>query len=91
MIPDALAGGFADTIPLQIFGRRMAQGVYSPILGELGLMLKDLGAVDDLARRHETDLPMTKAALDIYRRARDLGILHEDLAAVFSLYSNPLS
>ena len=32
MIPDALAGGFADSIPLQIFGRRMAQGVYSPIL-----------------------------------------------------------
>jgi len=91
MIPDALAGGFADSIPLQIFGRRMAAGVYSPILGELALMLKDLSAVDDLARRHATELPMTSAALEIYRRARELGKLHEDLAAVFSLYPNPRS
>jgi 3-hydroxyisobutyrate dehydrogenase len=89
ILPEALAGGFADSIPLQIFGRRMAQGVYSPILGELALMLKDLSAVDDLARRHETELPMTSAALEIYRRARDLGKLHEDLAAVFSLYPKP--
>lgn len=91
MIPEALAGGFADSIPLQIFGRRMAQGVYSPILGELALMLKDLGAVDDLARRHDIELPMTSAALAIYRRARDLGKLHEDLAAVFSMYPIPRS
>lgn len=88
MIPDALAGGFADSIPLQIFGRRMAAGVYSPILGELALMLKDLSAVDDLAQRHATELPMTGAALDVYRRARELGKLHEDLAAVFTLYPN---
>ena len=54
-------------------------------------MLKDLSAVDDLAQRHETDLPMTRAALELYRRARDLGKLHEDLAAVFSLYPNPRS
>ena len=91
MIPGALAGGFADSIPLQIFGPRMARGVHSPILGELALMLKDLSAVDELARRHATDLPMTDAALDIYRRARELGKLHEDFAAVFSLYPEPFS
>src|SRR5208337_2592364 len=49
MIPDALAGGFADSLPLQIFGRRMAAAVTTPVLGELALMLKDLSAVDELA------------------------------------------
>jgi 3-hydroxyisobutyrate dehydrogenase len=89
MIPDALAGGFADSIPLQIFGRRMAQGVYSPILGELSLMLKDLDAVDELARNHDSELPMTRAALEIYRSADERGLSHQDLAALFKLYSRP--
>jgi 3-hydroxyisobutyrate dehydrogenase len=89
-IPDALAGGFADSIPLQIFGRRMAQGTYSPILGELALMLKDLSAVDELARSHDNELPMMRAALDVYRRARDRGLLREDLAALYTLYSKPV-
>ena len=86
-IPDALAGGFADSIPLQIFGRRMAQGTYTPILGELALMLKDLTAVDELARGHGNELPMTHAALAVYLRARDRGLLREDLAALYRLYS----
>jgi len=87
MIPAALAGGFADSIPLQIFGRRMAESVYTPILGELALMLKDLGAVDELARAHGEDLPMTRAALEVYRRVRERGLLHEDLAALDQLYA----
>jgi 3-hydroxyisobutyrate dehydrogenase len=87
VIPDALAGGFADSLPMQIFGRRMAHGVTTPILGELALMLKDLSAVDELARSHERELPMTRAALDIYRRAAQRGLLHQDLAALISLYS----
>ena len=86
-IPDALAGGFADSIPLQIFGRRMAQGTYTPILGELALMLKDLTAVDELARSHDNELPMTHAALEVYLQARDRGLLREDLAALYRLYS----
>ena len=89
-IPDALAGGFADSIPLQIFGRRMAQGTYTPILGELALMLKDLSAVDELARSHDNELPMMRAALEVYRRARDRGLLREDLAALYTLYSKPV-
>jgi 3-hydroxyisobutyrate dehydrogenase len=88
-IPDALAGGFADSIPLQIFGRRMAQGNYTPILGELALMLKDLSAVDELARSHDNKLPMMRAALEVYRRAGDRGLLREDLAALYTLYSKP--
>ena len=72
-IPQALAGGFADSIPLQIFGLRMAQGVFTPVLGELALMLKDLTAVQDLARDQGAVLPMTLAALGIYHKAAERG------------------
>jgi 3-hydroxyisobutyrate dehydrogenase len=89
-IPQALAGGFADSIPLQIFGRRMAQGVFTPVLGELALMLKDLSAAEELAREHGSVLPMTLAALEVYHRAAERGLMHEDLAALFKLYAeNP--
>ncbi|HTV95122.1 MAG TPA: NAD(P)-dependent oxidoreductase [Steroidobacteraceae bacterium] len=87
-IPQALAGGFADSIPLQIFGPRMAQGTFTPVLGELALMLKDLSAVEDLAGEHGSALPMTQAALEIYREAAKRGLIHEDLAALFKLYAN---
>lgn len=86
-IPGALAGGFADSIPLQIFGQRMAQGVFMPVLGELALMLKDLSAAEDLARKHGSTLPMTRAALEVYRRAAAHGLIHEDLSALFKLYA----
>lgn len=89
MIPDALAGGFADSLPLQIFGRRMAAAVTTPVLGELALMLKDLSAVDELARTLEREVPLTRTALAIYRRAREQGLIRRDLAALIELYSSP--
>lgn len=85
-VPDALRGGFADSLPLQIFGRRMAEGVVLPVLGELGLMLKDLRGVDDLAARHHSELPLARATLGIYRRAEAQDMLRRDLAALISLY-----
>ena len=85
-LPEALAGGFADSLPLQIFGRRMAEAITTPVLGELGLMLKDLSAAEALARSESVELPMTRAALEIYQRARDRGLIHQDIAALFSLY-----
>jgi 3-hydroxyisobutyrate dehydrogenase len=86
IVPDALAGGFADSLPLQIFGRRMAAGVVAPVLGELKMMLKDLRAVEDLAGIKQCRLPLMAAALDVYRRAGEAGMLHQDLAALISMY-----
>src|ERR1044072_2584364 len=49
-LPEALAGGFADSIPLQLFVPRMVQGIHSPPLGHIATMLKDLDTVADVAR-----------------------------------------
>jgi 3-hydroxyisobutyrate dehydrogenase-like beta-hydroxyacid dehydrogenase len=86
IVPQALAGGFADSLPLQIFGTRMAAGVTTPVLGELKLMLKDLRAIENLAGINRCELPLMAAALDIYRRAGEAGMLHQDLAALIDLY-----
>jgi 3-hydroxyisobutyrate dehydrogenase len=86
IVPEALAGGFADSLPLQIFGRRMAAGVTIPVLGELNLMLKDLRAVERLAGIKRCHLPLMAAALDVYRHAGEAGILKQDLAALISMY-----
>jgi 3-hydroxyisobutyrate dehydrogenase len=88
-VPDALAGGFADSLPLQIFGKRMAAGLTSPVLGELRLMLKDIDAVADLAQTSHCDLPLMNAAREVYRRAGACGLLRADLAALLSLYPAP--
>lgn len=87
LLPDALTGGFADSIPLQIFGRRMASRSHDPKLGELSLMLKDLDAVDELAEERALRLPLAAAALAVYRRAGREGLLKEDLSALIALYA----
>jgi 3-hydroxyisobutyrate dehydrogenase len=87
MLPDALSGGFADSIPLQIFGRRMASRTRDPKLGELSLMLKDLNGVEELAQERGVRLPLAAAALAVYRRAAGEGLLQEDLSALIALYT----
>jgi 3-hydroxyisobutyrate dehydrogenase len=88
MVPDALTGGFADSLPMQIFGRRMAEGITLPMLGELGLMLKDLSAIDELARLEQCRLPLMSSAMQIYRQAAERGLARKDLATLVSLYQS---
>jgi 3-hydroxyisobutyrate dehydrogenase-like beta-hydroxyacid dehydrogenase len=67
----------------------MAEGVRSPVLGELSLMLKDLTMVEEVMRQHGRDLPLIRVALEVYRRAAREGLLREDLAALSTLYLGP--
>ena len=67
-LPEALKGGFADSLPLQIFGARMASRTFEPSLGAASLMLKDLGNAADLAAQLGVALPMVERALERYRR-----------------------
>ena len=42
LLAEALGGGFADSVPLQIFGPRFASRQYEPLTGHIYTMLKDL-------------------------------------------------
>ena len=69
-LPEALAGGFADSIPLQLFVPRMVQGIYSPPLGHIATMLKDLDTVVDVARTTSSPVPMSALAAQLFRRGQ---------------------
>jgi len=68
-LPEALAGGFADSIPLQLFVPRMVQGIHSPPLGHIHTMLKDLDTVVDVAHDTQTPVPMAALAAQLFRMA----------------------
>ena len=67
LLPQALAGGFADSKPLQLFLPRMAQGIHHPPIGHTYTMLKDLDSVVELARQTGTPVPMTAVASQMFR------------------------
>lgn len=69
-LPEALAGGFADSIPLQLFVPRMVQGIHSPPLGHIATMLKDLDTVIDVAHDTSSPVPMVALAAQLFRMAK---------------------
>lgn len=66
-LPEALRGGFADSIPLQLFVPRMVDGIHDPPLGHAATMLKDLDTVLEVARASLTPVPMTSLAAQLFR------------------------
>lgn len=65
-LPDALAGGWADSLPLQIIGSRMAAGIVEPTIVSIGTYVKDLALVLDSAEQ----LPqLATRASEIYAAA----------------------
>ena len=69
-LPEALAGGFADSIPLQLFVPRMVQGIHSPPMGHIATMLKDLDTAVEVAHDTSTPVPMASLAAQLFRLAK---------------------
>lgn len=67
MLPVALKGGFADSLPLQVFGPRMAARQFRPPLGAAAIMLKDLENAAEVAKQNSVPLPMARTAAELYR------------------------
>jgi 3-hydroxyisobutyrate dehydrogenase len=84
-LPEALAGGFADSIPLQLFVPRMVQGVHSPPLGHIATMLKDLDTIADVAQATSTPVPMATLAGQIFRLAKAARGADADALEIYKL------
>jgi 3-hydroxyisobutyrate dehydrogenase len=67
MLPEALKGGFADSLPLQVFGARMAARTFEPSIGAVSIMLKDLENAAAVAKEKIVPLPMARTAAELYR------------------------
>ena len=84
-LPEALKGGFADSLPLQIFGARMASRTFEPKIGAASLMLKDLTNAADLAAQLGVELPMVQRALERYRKLQAAGELEREPSVLVEL------
>jgi len=84
-LPEALAGGFADSIPLQLFVPRMVQGIHSPPLGHVATILKDLDAVVDVAQQTSTPVPMAALASQLFRMAKTSRGAEADALEIYKL------
>jgi 3-hydroxyisobutyrate dehydrogenase len=84
-LPEALKGGFADSLPLQIFGARMAARTFEPSLGAASLMLKDLENAAAVAKEHTVPLPMAHAAAELYRLLAAQGKGEKEISTLIDL------
>lgn len=84
-LPEALTGGFADSIPLQLFVPRMVQGIHSPPFGHIATMLKDLDTVADVARKTSSPVPMATLAGQLFRLAKSLRGADADALEIYKL------
>lgn len=84
-LPHALAGGFADSKPLQIFVPRMIDRPAESI-GAADTMLKDLDTALDLGRDSGTPLPVAGLAAQLLRTLAAQGKGGEELSAIIDLY-----
>ena len=84
-LPEALKGGFADSLPLQIFGARMAARNFEPPLGTNHIMLKDLENAAAVAKEFGVSLVMARAAADLYRLMETQGKGEQDPATLVDL------
>jgi 3-hydroxyisobutyrate dehydrogenase len=66
----ALAGGFADSKPLQIFGPRMASHRFAPRQSGIELMGKDLGLSQALAGKLGAATPVSALCAALYQTIR---------------------
>jgi 2-hydroxy-3-oxopropionate reductase len=89
-IPEALKGGRADSALLQEYLPRFATKDYRRT-GRIDNMVKDLNAVNDLARQTGTSMPMTALCGEIHRMLTAAGLGGEDQAAVMEFFSGAAS
>ncbi|OAI11165.1 MULTISPECIES: NAD(P)-dependent oxidoreductase [Methylomonas] len=85
-IPQALAGGFADSKPLQIVGPEMAENRFEPVKWRVGTLLKDLTMAADIAGQAGSAVPMSGLAAQLLRLHAGRGFLNQDPATLIKLY-----
>lgn len=86
LIPQALQGGFADSIPLQLTGPRMAQRDYEPVKWHVKTLLKDLDMANTLAKNKLSSVPMAGLGAELMRQHASKGFNESDPCTLIELY-----
>ncbi|UTW08705.1 NAD(P)-dependent oxidoreductase [Pseudomonas benzenivorans] len=86
LIAPALAGGFADSKPLQILAPQMASSQFEPIKWHVRTLLKDLDTAVRLSRETGSATPVSGLAAQLMRLHGSQGNLEKDPATLVELY-----
>lgn len=87
-IPEAIAGGRADSAILQEFMAKFARKDYT-LTGNINNMVKDLNSVQDLARATGTSMPLTAICAEIHRVLVSAGLGEADTAILMKYFEGP--
>lgn len=85
LIAPALAGGFADSKPLQILAPQMAASQFEPIKWHVRTLLKDLDTAVKLSHEQGSATPMSGLAAQLMRLHGSQGNLERDPATLVEL------
>ncbi|WLH36927.1 NAD(P)-dependent oxidoreductase [Pseudomonas sp. FP2196] len=91
LIAEALAGGFADSKPLQILAPQMAESRFEPIKWHVRTLLKDLDTAVKFSREQGTATPISGLAAQLMRLHGAQGFLAKDPATLVQMYRAPES
>ncbi|MFS2124388.1 NAD(P)-dependent oxidoreductase [Pseudomonas sp. Pseusp97] len=86
LIAPALAGGFADSKPLQILAPQMAESRFEPVKWHVRTLLKDLDTAVKLSREEGSATPMSGLAAQLMRLHGSQGNLERDPATLVEQY-----
>nr|WP_314479237.1 NAD(P)-dependent oxidoreductase [uncultured Pseudomonas sp.] len=86
LIAQALAGGFADSKPLQILAPQMAESQFVPIKWHVRTLLKDLDGAVKLSREQGAATPLTGLAAQLMRLHASQGYLDQDPSTLVEQY-----
>lgn len=84
-LPQALAGGWADSRPLQVFAPRMLAAEVEPI-GAADTMLKDLDTVLAAAREGGVPMPLASVVTELFRQLQAVGLGEADPSRIVTLF-----
>lgn len=86
LIAPALAGGFADSKPLQILAPQMSERSFEPVKWHVRTLLKDLDNAVKLSHEQGSATPMTGLAAQLMRLHGSHGYLEQDPSTLVELY-----
>lgn len=89
LLAEALAGGFADSKPLQILAPQMAESRFEPIKWHVRTLLKDLDTAVKFSREQGSATPLSGLAAQLMRLHGAQGHLAQDPATLVQMYRAP--
>ncbi|MGR8950720.1 MAG: NAD-binding protein, partial [Gammaproteobacteria bacterium] len=84
-LPDALAGGWADSSALQVHGRRMTAADYTAEV-DAAIMLKDIDIALDMGARTISRMPVTSVVRKSYNKLIESGHRDKGQSGLMWLY-----